>query len=160
LSETHLPFFSFPKLESTSVWGGVTQVEGQTTESLCQKLEMKPEQPGLRMVFDLFNDSIIEHLVFRLLNAEETVLLFERDVSIDDSSSKSLSGAEHLFYQLECPDLSNLSHGEYHVRVISQAHSREEITLIQFNLMIRHFENQLGLINLPFKIVVQNALSA
>jgi len=160
LSETNLPFFPFPKLESVAAWGETTQVEGQTTESLCQMLELKPEQPGLRMVFDLFNVSIGEHLVFRLLNAEETIILFEQDASLNDPASKSLSGAEHLFYHLECPDLSNLAQGEYHVRVLSQAPNRQEITLIQFKLMIHHSENQRGLINLPFKIEVQNALPA
>ena len=160
LSETNLPFFPFPKLESVAAWGETTQVEGQTTESLCQMLELKPEQPGLRMVFDLFDVSIGEHLVFRLLNAEETVILFEQDASLNDPASKSLSGAEHLFYHLECPDLSNLAQGEYHVRVLSQAPNRQEITLIQFKLMIHHSENQRGLINLPFKIEVQNALPA
>ena len=160
LSETNLPFFSFPKLESAAAWGEITQVEGQTTESLCQMLELKPEQPGLRMVFDLFDVSIGEHLVFRLLNAEETIILFEQDASLNDPASKSLSGAEHLFYHLECPDLSNLAQGEYHVRVLSQAPNRQEITLIQFKLMIHHSENQRGLINLPFKIELQNALPA
>jgi len=160
LSETHLPIFSFPKLESASVWGEITQVEGQTTESACQMLELKPEQPGLRMVFDLCYVSIGEHLVFRLLNTEETVILFEQDTSIDAPASKSLSGAEHLFYHLECPDLSNLAQGEYHVCVHSQAPNRKEITLIQFKLMIHHSENQRGLINLPFKIEAQNAIPA
>ena len=160
LSETNLPFFSFPKLESAAAWGEITQVEGQTTESLCQMLELKLEQPGLGMVFDLFNVSIGEHMVFRLLNAEETVILFEQDASHNDPASKSLSGAEHLFYHLECPDLSNLAQGEYHVRVLSQAPNRQEITLLQFKLMIHHSENQRGLINLPFKIEVQNALPA
>ena len=160
LSETNLPFFPFPKLKSAAAWGEITQVEGQTTESLCQMLELKPEQPGLRMVFDLFDVSIGEHLVFRLLNAEETVILFEQDASLNDPASELLSGAEHLFYHLECPDLSNLAQGEYHVRVLSQAPTRQEITLIQFKLMIHHSENQRGLINLPFKIEVQNALPA
>ena len=160
LSETHLPIFSFPKLESASAWGEITQVEGQTTESACQMLELKPEQPGLRMVFDLCNVSIGEHLVFRLLNAEETVILFEQDTSIDAPASKLLSDGEHLFYHLECPDLSNLAQGEYHVRVLSQAPNRQEITLIQFKLMIHHSENQRGLINLPFKIEAQNAIPA
>ena len=160
LSETNLPFFPFPKLESAAAWGETTQVEGQTTESLCQMLELKPEQPGLRMVFDLFDVSIGEHLVFRLLNAEETVILFEQDASLNDPASKSLSGGEHMFYHLECPDLSNLAQGEYHVRVLSQAPNRQEITLLQFKLMIHHSENQRGLINLPFKIEVQNALPA
>ena len=160
LSETHLPFSSFPKLESAATWGKITQVEGQTTESLCQMLELNPEQPGLRMVFDLCNVSIGEHLVFRLLNAEETVILFEQDASLNDPASESLSGAEHLFYHLECPDLSNLAQGEYHVRVLSQTPNRQEVTLLQFKLMIHHSENQRGLINLPFKIEVQNALPA
>ena len=160
LSETNLPFFPFPKLESTATWGEITQVEGQTTESLCQMLELKAEQPGLRMVFDLCNGSIGEHLVFRLQNAEETVILFEQDTSIDAPTSKSSSAPEHLFYHLECPDLSNLAQGEYHVRVLSQAPNRQEITLIQFKLMMHHSENQRGLINLPFKIEVQNALPA
>ena len=160
LSETNLPFFSFPKLESAATWGEITQVEGQTTESLCQMLELNPEQPGLRMVFDLFNVSIGEHLVFRLLNTEETIILFEQDASLNNPASKSLSGTEHLFYHLECPDLSNLAQGKYHVRVLSQAPNRQEITLLQFKLMIHHSENQRGLINLPFKIEVQNALPA
>ncbi len=160
LSETNLPFFSFPKLESAATWGEITQVEGQTTESLCQMLELNPEQPGLRMVFDLFNVSIGEHLVFRLLNTEETIILFEQDASLNNPASKSLSGTEHLFYHLECPDLSNLAQGEYHVRVLSQAPNRQEITLLQFKLMIHQSENQRGLINLPFKIEVQNALPA
>ena len=160
LSETHLPFFSFPKLESAAAWGEITQVEGQTTESLCQILELNPEQSGFRMVFDLFDVSIGEHLVFRLLNAEETVILFEQDASLNDPASKSLSGAEHLFYHLECPDLSNLAQGEYQVRVLSQGPNRQEITLIQFKLIIHHSENQRGLINLPFKIVAQNAIPA
>jgi hypothetical protein len=56
--------------------------------------------------------------------------------------------------------LSNLAQGEYHVRVLSQAPNRQEITLLQFKLMIHHSENQRGLINLPFKIEVQNALPA
>ena len=160
LSETNLPIFSFPKLESAAAWGEITQVEGQTTESACQMLELKAEKPGLRMVFDLCNVSIGEHLVFRLLNAEETVILFEQDTSIDDPASKSLSDAEHLFYHLECPDLSNLAQGEYHVRVLSQAPNRQEITLIQFKLVMHHSENQRGLINLPFKIEAQNAIPA
>ena len=160
LSETNLPFSSFPKLESAAAWGETTQVEGQTTESLCQILELNPEQPGLRMVFDLCNVSIGEHLVFRLLNAEETVILFEQDASLNEPASKSLSSAEHLFYHLECPDLSNLAQGEYHVRVLSQAPTRQEITLIQFKLMIHHSKNKRGLINFPFKIEVQNALPA
>ena len=160
LSETNLPIFSFPKLESAAAWGEITQVEGQTTESACQMLELKAEKPGLRMVFDLCNVSIGEHLVFRLLNVEETVILFEQDTSIDVPTSKSLGGAEHLFYQLECPDLSNLAQGEYHVRVLSQAPNRQEITLIQFKLMMHHSENQRGLINLPFKIEAQNAIPA
>jgi ABC-type polysaccharide/polyol phosphate transport system ATPase subunit len=160
LSETPLQIFSFPKLESVAAWGEITQVEGQTIESLCQMLELKPEQPGLRMVFDLVNVSICEHLVFRLLNVEETVILFEQDTSIDAPTSKSLNGAEHLFYHLECPDLSNLAQGEYHVRVLSQAPNRQEITLIQFTLMMHHSKNQRGLINLPFKIEAQNAIPA
>ena len=160
LSETNLPFFPFPKLKSAAAWGEITQVEGQTTESLCQMLELKPEQPGLRMVFDLFDVSIGEHLVFRLLNAEETVILFEQDASLNEPASKSLSSAEHLFYHLECPDLSNLAQGDYHVRVLSQAPTRQEITLIQFKLMIHHSKNKRGLINFPFKIEVQNALPA
>ena len=160
LSETNLPFFPFPKLKSAAAWGEITQVEGQTTESLCQMLELKPEQPGLRMVFDLFDVSIGEHLVFRLLNAEETVILFEQDASLNEPASKSLSSAEHLFYHLECPDLTNLAQGEYHLRVLSQAPNRQEITLLQFKLMIHQSENQRGLINLPFKIEVQNALPA
>ena len=160
LSETHLPIFSFPKLESAATWGDINDVEGQTSESACQMLELKAEQPGLRMVFDLCNGSIGEHLVFRLQNAEETVILFEQDTSIDAPTSKSSSAPEHLFYHLECPDLSNLAQGEYHVRVLSQAPNRQEITLIQFKLMMHHSENQRGLINLPFKIEVQNALPA
>ena len=160
LSETHLPFSSFPKLESSVAWGEINQVEGQTTESLCQILELNPEQPGLRMVFDLCNVSIGEHLVFRLLNAEETVILFEQDASLNDPASESLSGAEHLFYHLECPDLSNLAQGEYHVRVLSQTPNRQEVTLLQFKLMIHQSENQRGIINLPFKIELQNALPA
>lgn len=160
LSETNLPIFSFPKLESAAAWGEITQVEGQTTESACQMLELKAEKPGLRMVFDLCNVSIGEHLVFRLLNAEETVILFEQDASIDAPTSKSSSVPEHLFYHLECPDLSNLTQGEYHVRVLSQAPNRQEITLIQFKLMMHHSENQRGLINLPFKIEAQNAIPA
>ena len=160
LSETNLPIFSFPKLESAAAWGEITQVEGQTTESACQMLELKAEKPGLRMVFDLCNVSIGEHLVFRLLNAEETVVLFEQDASIDAPTSKSSSVPEHLFYHLECPDLSNLTQGEYHVRVLSQAPNRQEITLIQFKLMMHHSENQRGLINLPFKIEAQNAIPA
>jgi ABC-type polysaccharide/polyol phosphate transport system ATPase subunit len=160
LSETPLQIFSFPKLESVAAWGEIAQVEGQTIESLCQMLELKPEQPGLRMVFDLVNVSICEHLVFRLLNVEETVILFEQDTSIDAPTSKSLNGAEHLFYHLECPDLSNLAQGEYHVRVLSQAPNRQEITLIQFTLMMHHSKNQRGLINLPFKIEAQNAIPA
>ena len=160
LSETHLPIFSFPKLESAATWGDINDVEGQTSESACQMLELKAEKPGLRMVFDLCNVSIGEHLVFRLLNAEETVILFEQDTSIDAPTSKSSSAPEHLFYHLECPDLSNLAQGEYHVRVLSQAPNRQEITLIQFKLMMHHSENQRGLINLPFKIEVQNALPA
>ena len=160
LSETNLPIFSFPKLESAAAWGEITQVEGQTIESLCQMLELKAEKPGLRMVFDLCNVSIGEHLVFRLLNAQETIILFEQDTSIDAPNSKSSSGAEHLFYQLECPDLSNLAHGEYQVRVLSQAPNRQDITLIQFKLMMHHSENQRGLINLPFKIEAQNAIPA
>ena len=160
LSETNLPIFSFPKLESAAAWGEITQVEGQTTESACQMLELKAEKPGLRMVFDLCNVSIGEHLVFRLLNAEETVILFEQDTSIDAPTSKSSSVPEHLFYHLVCPDLSNLAQGEYHVRVLSQAPNRQEITLIQFKLVMHHSENQRGLINLPFKIEAQNAIPA
>ena len=160
LSETNLPIFSFPKLESAAAWGEITQVEGQTTESACQMLELKAEKPGLRMVFDLCNVSIGEHLVFSLLNAEETVILFEQDTSIDAPTSKSSSVPEHLFYHLVCPDLSNLAQGEYHVRVLSQAPNRQEITLIQFKLVMHHSENQRGLINLPFKIEAQNAIPA
>jgi ABC-type polysaccharide/polyol phosphate transport system ATPase subunit len=160
LSETNLPIISFPKLESASAWGEITHAEGQTSESACKMLELKTEQPGLRMVFDLCNVSIGEHLVFSLLNAEETVILFEQDTSIDAPTSKSSSVPEHLFYHLVCPDLSNLAQGEYHVRVLSQAPNRQEITLIQFKLVMHHSENQRGLINLPFKIEAQNAIPA
>ena len=49
-------FTSFPKLESTVTWGQITQVEGQTVdEAFCQLLELNPEYPGLRMIFDLSN---------------------------------------------------------------------------------------------------------
>ena len=154
-------FTSFPKLESTVTWGQITQVEGQTVdEAFCQLLELNPEHPGLRIVFDLSNFSIGGHLVFRLLNTEENIILFEQNVSLNEPATESLSGTEHQFYHLECPDLSNLSQGEYLVQILSQTHNHHDTTLLQFKLMIQHNENQRGLINLPFKIEVQNALPA
>ena len=154
-------FTSFPKLESTVTWGQITKVEGQTVdEAFCQLLELNPEHPGLRVVLDLCNVSIGGHLVFRLLNTEENIILFEQNVSLNEPATESLSGTEHQFYHLECPDLSNLAQGEYHVRVLSQTPNRQEVTLLQFKLMIHHSENQRGLINLPFKIEVQNDLPA
>ena len=154
-------FTSFPKLESTVTWGEITQVEGQTVnEAFCQLLELNPEHPRLRMVFDLSNFSIGGHLVFRLLNTEENIILFEQNVSLNEPATESLSGTEHQFYHLECPDLSNLSQGEYLVQILSQTHYHHDTTLLQFKLMIQHNENQRGLINLPFKIEVQNAIPA
>jgi len=154
-------FTSFPKLESTVTWGQITKVEGQTVdEAFCQLLELNPEHPGLRVVLDLCNVSIGGHLVFRLLNTEENIILFEQNVSLNDPATKSLSGTKHQFYHLECPDLSNLSQGEYLVQILSQTNNHHDTTLLQFKLMIQHNENQRGLINLPFKIEVQNALPA
>jgi len=154
-------FTSFPKLESTVTWGQITKVEGQTVdEAFCQLLELNPEHPGLRVVLDLCNVSIGGHLVFRLLNTEENIILFEQNVSLNEPATESLSGTEHQFYHLECPDLSNLSQGEYLVQILSQTNNHHDTTLLQFKLMIQHNENQRGLINLPFKIEVQNALPA
>jgi len=154
-------FTSFPKLESTVTWGQITKVEGQTVdEAFCQLLELNPEHPGLRVVLDLCNVSIGGHLVFRLLNTEENIILFEQNVSLNEPATESLSGTEHQFYHLECPDLSNLSQGEYLVQIFSQTNNHHDTTLLQFKLMIQHNENQRGLINLPFKIEVQNALPA
>ena len=154
-------FTSFPKLESTVTWGQITKVEGQTVdEAFCQLLELNPEHPGLRVVLDLCNVSIGGHLVFRLLNTEENIILFEQNVSLNEPATKSLSGTKHQFYHLECPDLSNLSQGEYLVQILSQTNNHHDTTLLQFKLMIQHNENQRGLINLPFKIEVQNALPA
>ena len=154
-------FTSFPKLESTVTWGQITKVEGQTVdEAFCQLLELNPEHPGLRVVLDLCNVSIGGHLVFRLLNTEENIILFEQNVSLNEPATKSLSDTKHQFYHLECPDLSNLSQGEYLVQILSQTHNHLDTTLLQFKLMIQHNENQRGLINLPFKIEVQNALPA
>ena len=147
-------------MESEVTWGKITNVEGQTTEALCQMLEMNPEHPGLRMVFDFCNVSIGGHLVFRLLNTEENIILFEQNVSLNEPATESLSGTELQFYHLECPDLSNLSQGEYLVQILSQTHNHHDTTLLQFKLMIQRNENQRGLINLPFKIEVQNALPA
>ena len=65
LSEAHHSFSSFPKLESFAKWGQITQVEGQMTEEgLCRILELNPERPGLRMVFDLYNFSISGLLIY------------------------------------------------------------------------------------------------
>ena len=154
-------FTSFPKLESTVTWGQITQVEGQTVdEAFCQLLELNPEHPGLRVVLDLCNVSIGGHLVFRLLNTEENIILFEQNVSLNEPTTKSLSGTKHQFYHLECPDLSNLSQGEYLVQILSQTQNHHDTTHLQFKLMIKNNENQRGLINLPFKIEVQNALPA
>ena len=99
-------------------------------------------------------------MVFRLLNTEENIILFEQNVSLNEPTTESLSGTGHQFYHLECPDLSNLSQGEYLVQILSQTHNHHDTTLLQFKLMIQHNENQRGLINLPFKIEVQNALPA
>ena len=154
-------FTSFPKLESTVTWGQITKVEGQTVdEAFCQLLELNPEHPGLRVVLDLCNVSIGEYLVFRLLNTEDTIILFEQNVPSNAPAKESFSGAEHLFCDLECPDLSSLSQGEYLVQILSQTHNQHDTTLLQFKLMIHHSENQRGLINLPFKIELQNALPA
>jgi len=159
LNEAHHSFSSFPKLESSTKWGKITQVVGQMTEEgLCQILELNPEHPGLRIVFDRCNVSVGKSLIFRLLNKEETITLFEQNVSLNDSPSESLSGAEYLFCHLECPDLSNLAQEEYHVLVISKTPNRQGIILLKFKLIIHHNENQRGLINLPFKLAVQNAL--
>ena len=98
-------------------------------------------------------------MVFRLLNTKENIILFEQNVSLNEPTGKSLSGKEHQFYHLECPDLSNLSQGEYLVQILSQTHKHHDCTLIQFKLMIHHNENQRGLINLPFKINFQNEIS-
>ena len=49
------------------------------------------------MVFDLCNFSIGGHLVFRLLNTEEKIILFEQNVSIKEPGSESLSAEEHFF---------------------------------------------------------------
>ena len=106
------------------------------------------------MVFDLSNFSFGGHLVFRLLNTEENIILFEQNVSLNEPATESLSGTEHQFYHLECPDLSNLSQGEYLVQILSQTHNHHDTTLLQFKLMIQYNENQRGLINLPFKIEV------
>ena len=129
-----------------------------TEDGFFQILELNPEHPGLRIVFDNCNVSVGKHLIFRLLNKEETITLFEQNVSLNDSSSESLSSAEHMFCHLECPDLSNLAQEEYHVLVISQTPNHQRIILIKFNLIIYHNVNQRGLINLPFKIEVQNEL--
>jgi len=159
LNEAHHSFSSFPKLESSTKWGKITQVLGQMTEEgLCQILELNPEHPGLRIVFDRSNVSVGKHLIFRLLNKEETITLFEQNVPLNDSSSESLSSAESLFCHLECPDLSNLAQEEYHVLVISKTPTRQGIILLKFNLIIHHNENQRGLINLPFKLAFQNTL--
>ena len=161
LNETHFPLYHFPELESKTAWGQITQAEGKTVDKgLCQLLELNPEHPGLRVVLDLCNVSIGEHLVFRLLNKEEGIILFELNVSLNDPASESLGGAEHRFFHLECPDLSNLSQGEYLVQILSQTNNHHDTTLLQFKLMIQHNENQRGLINLPFKIELQNALPA
>ena len=161
LNETHFPLYPFPELESKTTWGQITQVEGKTVdECLCQLLELNPESPRLRVVLDLCNVSIGEYLVFRLLNTEDTLILFEQNVPSNAPAKESFSGAEHLFCDLECPDLSSLSQGEYLVKILSQTHNQHDTTLLQFKLMIQHNENQRGLINLPFKIEVQNALPA
>ena len=159
LNETHFPLYPFPELDSKTAWGQITQVEGQTVdEGLCQLLELNPEHPGLRMVINLSNFSFDGHLVFRLLNTEENIILFEQNVSLNEPTTESLSGTEHQFYNLECPDLSNLSQGEYLVQILSQTQNHHDTTHLQFKLMIKNNENQRGLINLPFKIEVQNAL--
>ena len=90
----------------------------------------------------------------------EDIILFEQNVSLNEPTGKSLSGKKHQFYHLECPDLSNLSQGEYLVQLLSQTQNHHDTTLLQFKLIIQHNENQRGLINLPFKIEVQNALPA
>ena len=120
---------------------------------------MNPEKPGLRMVFDLYNFSISGLLIFRLINTKEDIILFEQNVSLNEPTGKSLSGKKHQFYHLECPDLSNLSQGEYLVKILSQTHKQYDGTLLQFKLMIHYNENQRGLINLPFKIEKQNEVS-
>ena len=79
-------------------------------------------------------------------------------MSLNDTAIEPLSGAENLFYQLECPDFSNLAQEEYHVLVISMAPNRQGIILLKFNLIIHHNKNQRGLINLPFNIEVQKTL--
>ena len=148
-------------MESTETWGQITKVEGQKDdEDFCQLLELNPEKPGLRMVFDLCNFSISGYLVFRLINTKEDIILFEQNVSLNEPTGKSLSGKEHQFYHLECPDLSNLSQGEYLVKILSQTHKHYDGILLQFKLMIHHNENQRGLINLPFKIEKQNEISS
>ena len=90
------------------------------------------------------------------LNKEETITLFEKNVSLNDFSSESLTIDEKKFYHLECPDLSNLTQEEYHVLVISKT-PNQGIILLKFNLIIFKKGNQRGLISLPFKTKVQNA---
>ena len=160
-SGTTQKFTSFPKLESTETWGQITKVEGQKDdEDFCQLLELNPEKPGLRMVFDLYNFSISGLLIFRLINTKEDITLFEQNVSLNEHTRESLSGKKHQFYHLECPDLSNLSQGEYLVQILSQIHKHYDGILLQFKLIIHHNKNQRGLINLPFKIEKQNEISS
>ncbi len=157
LSDTQIFFSSYPELESSVKWGKVSQVEGQTSEEkMCKILELNPEYPGLHMVFDHRIISIGENLIFRLLNKEETITLFEKNVTLRVSSYESLSNSENEFYKLDCPDLSNLAQEEYHLLVISQTTHHQGIIILKFNLIIHQDENQRGLINLPFKIGVQN----
>ena len=157
LSDTQIFFSSFPELESSVKWGKVSQVEGQTTEEkMCKILELNPEYPGLHMVFDHRIITIGENLIFRLLNKEETITLFEQNMTLNKSSSESLSNSESHFYRLNFPDLSNLAQEEYHLLVISQTPHHQGIILLKFNLILNQNEKQRGLINMPFKIEVQN----
>ncbi len=157
LNEKNSFFNSLQELESSTKWGKISQVETQTTkEGLCKILELNPENPGLNIVFDHCILSIGQNLIFRLLNKEETITLFEKNVPLNDFSSESLTIDEKKFYHLECPDLSNLTQEEYHVLVISKT-PNQGIILLKFNLIIFKKGNQRGLISLPFKTKVQNA---
>ncbi len=157
LSDPQLLFSSFPELESSAKWGKICQVEGQKTKEVsCKILELNPEFPALNMVFDCRIISIGKNLIFRLLNKEETVTLFEKNVSLNGLYSESLTNAKNASYNLEFPDLSNLAQEEYHLLVISHTPNHQGIILLKFNLIIHQNENQKGLINLPFKIELQN----
>ncbi len=156
LNEKNSFFNSLQELESSAKWGKISQVETQTTkEDLCKILELNPENPGLNIVFDRSILSIGHNLIFRLLNKEETITLFEKNVPLNDFSSESLNIEKQAFYHLECPDLSNLAQKEYHVLIISKT-PNQGIILLKFNLIIYKKGNQRGLISLPFKTKVQN----